>query len=87
MADLEKYKKMYSLHIPEMAIRQKMLAEAGMDEANVDSFFAAIRAKENGAPPPPAPVTGNTKSNNTAPPPTTDFQVAPSSHSFCGVRG
>lgn len=69
MADLEKYKKMYSLHIPEMAIRQKMLAEAGMDEANVDSFFAAIRAKENGAPPPPAPVTGNTKSNNTAPPP------------------
>ena len=68
MADLDTYRKLYSMHIPEIAVRQKM-SGAGMSEEEIDAFFVAVHAKESGAPPPPPPGGGQPVANDTAPPP------------------
>ena len=79
MADLDTYRKLYSMHIPEIAVRQKM-SVAGMSEEEIDAFFVAVHAKESGAPPPPPPGGGQPVANDTAPPPPPALMGAAESH-------
>ena len=52
---LQKWKKMQNLHIPDGAIRNKMVQE-GISPTDIDNFFKGIYSAAGGAPAPPAPA-------------------------------